>query len=172
MIGKIYRPVKVLSLAGKRGYRFYHKYISCFTGQYHFQKDVYLHFQDGGESIRIEIRDLNIPVLLNGNQFVLKDNHWAVTKQEKRKVVLENVNLSSLRKICRPANKQISSKKNMLTIKMPILSAEDSETLVIQMKPIVLNNEEYLWFFASADTQIELMANSSVIASSGEGSNK
>lgn len=163
MIGKIYRPTKISTLLGKRGFRFLHRYKSNFTGIYEFQKDVYLHFQDGGESIRIEFHDLKMPIVLSREHFDIVSGRYCVSKQEKRKVSLENFNtIALLRKIKRPT--KMTSGQNMLAIEIPIVSAEpkNNEVLYIKLKPIVLNNKEFLWFDASAKTQMEIMVNSSI----------
>lgn len=165
MIGKIYRPAKISTLLGKRGFRFLHRYKSNFAGLYEFQKDIYLHFQDGGESIRIEFHDLRMPIVLSREHFDIVSDNYCVSKQKKKEVSLENFNKSSmLRKIQRPANQQMSSSKNMLAIEMPIASVEpkNNEVLYMELKPIVINNEEFLWFNATAKTQIEIMVNSSI----------
>jgi hypothetical protein len=158
LLGKIYRPTKLTTLHTKRGFRFQHKYKSNFVGLHEFKKDVYLHYDQAHETIHIEVTDLTIPVVLDKDVFQIESADEARTIAPKRKV-------ESLREIERPAKEQMSSSGDRLIIQMPIKSernANENELLTIEMKPVVIDNQEYMWITATAETQVYIVVNTTV----------
>jgi hypothetical protein len=168
MIGKMYRPLKVSTLLGKRdGFRFHNKYKSNFgikLGLVEFYMDIYLHVtpETMKEVIRIELQELLIPIAVDVNLFT------KVTDKESQSIVVP-ILVNRLRKLERPANKQMSSNIDGLEIQIPILSKDTSENdlITLTIKPIIVNNEEFLWIDAKAETQIQIVTNTSVIYING-----
>lgn len=170
MIGKMYRPVKISSLHTKRGFHFQQKFKSNFLGFYEFQQDVYLHYEveTGTEVIRMEFSDLNVPLVLDEKMFKAVSKQEAVSNKKGRKV-------ESLREIVRPGKKEakdedsigsVFSNKEALKITMLVNSekgnAKDNEWITIELKPIIINNREYISLNATADTQLIIKVNTSV----------
>lgn len=170
MIGKMYRPVKVSTLHTKRGFRFQHKFKSNFLGLYEFQQDVYLHYEmvTGMEVIQMEISDLNVPLVMDASMYKAVSNQEVVSNKKERKV-------ESLREIIRPGKKDIKdeesvgnviSNKETLKVNMLVTSEKgneaDNEWITIELKPIVINNREYLSLIATANTQLKIKVNTSI----------
>lgn len=156
-IGKMYRPTEIYSLQDKRGLEFHHKYKSNFGPKHSFSQQVFLYFdQDDKETICIEMMDLEVDVLLDASYFQKIDEHTATSKNERRSV-------TSLRNILRPADKKMSSKKETLVGEMVIDSERDrNEKLTFEIKPVIVDNKEYLHFIFTAKTQIQVTVNTSL----------
>ncbi|WCK57730.1 hypothetical protein PP175_27225 (plasmid) [Aneurinibacillus sp. Ricciae_BoGa-3] len=148
MIGRMYRPLKILTIPGKRGYNILNKYKSSFGGEADtFEMEVYLHYNagKGTEEVRIEFKDLTLPVRIeNGHRI---SAHVASNTDAERKI-------GSLRKFERPTN--ITS-KNVLEFTMLIKSQKDEEendALVVRLNPTVIDNEEYMVVEAECETPV------------------
>lgn len=155
-IGKIYRPAEIYSLHDKRGLEFHHRYKSNFGPKHQFTQEVYLHFEEDSETICIDLKNLPVNVLLDASYFEKIDDKSAKSKNEKRKV-------SSLRTILRPADKKMSSKKESLVGEMIVHSEKErDEKLVFEIKPVIIENQEYLQFVFTAKTQIRITVDTSL----------
>jgi len=98
MIGKMYRPIKILSLKDKRGYQFLHKYKSNFGGIVEFTQDIHLyyHSEDQSETIRMDFQKMMAPLLLDSNQFYKESEQSCISRQEK--FILKELTLRKLEK--------------------------------------------------------------------------
>jgi hypothetical protein len=137
MIGKMYRPLKILNIPGKRGFSFLNKYVSNFGGSHKFEMEIYLYYNADNQTevVRIDFKDLIIPVYMETGH-VLSDG-TVISTLEKRYI-------ESLRKMVRP--KKISSKDGLNFI-VPIESPkheDENDVLEVILKPVVMNNQEYM----------------------------
>ncbi|WPS85466.1 hypothetical protein SMD22_02205 (plasmid) [Brevibacillus halotolerans] len=158
MIGKMYWPKKVTVLHSKRGFHFQHKYKSNFAGIHQFEHDVYLYFENGEEAIHMEFKNLVVPVVMDKKKFVAESDDEVRSRVSKKKV-------ESLREMTRPAKEQMSSSGDQLMIQMLIKSErnpDENELLTIEMKPVVIDNQEYFSIETAADTQIYIAVNTTV----------
>ncbi|MFF2531558.1 hypothetical protein ACFVS2_21860 [Brevibacillus sp. NPDC058079] len=158
MIGKMYRPTKITVLHSKRGFHFQHKYKSNFAGIHEFEHDVYLHFENGEEVIHMELNNLIVPVVMDREAFVAESADEVRSRVTKKKV-------ETLREITRPAKEQMSSSNDRLKVQMLIKSErnpDENELLEVVMKPVVIDNQEFFLLEATADTQINVVVNTTV----------
>jgi hypothetical protein len=151
MIGKMYRPLKVLNIREKRGFTIVNKYKSNFGGTHTFDMDMYLDYNAETETevIHIEFKGINIPVYV---QEGARKNDVIVVQEEKERVI------KSLRKMVRPT--KISSKDMLemtILIESPKVESEN-DALEIKLMPIVKNGEEFLQVQARCKTPVLIHA--------------
>ncbi|MDF2879486.1 MAG: hypothetical protein K0R54_43 [Clostridiaceae bacterium] len=126
MIGRIYRPLKILSIPNKRGYKILNKYMSNFGGTNKFTLDVYLNYnvKEKSETIQMDFYDMDIPILVRQFKFAvdpLVGTYEKTIKEENSKKTVYGIEdnnkvlftdkkktIKTLRKISRPTD--ISSK--------------------------------------------------------------
>lgn len=136
MIGRMYRPVKILNIPGKRGFSILNKYKSNFGGTFEFSANIYLNYnaEEQTEVVQLEFHDISLPIYMKKGKVLGDGTAVSVTKSRK---------IESLRKLIRPS--KISS-KDSLDFVMLIESKEKSENDVLEISfmPIMLNNEEYM----------------------------
>jgi ABC-type uncharacterized transport system substrate-binding protein len=125
-----------------------------------FSKSVYLHYDKDSEDekIVVEVQDLSIPVILSQEFYELESSDEARSKTPKRRV-------SSLRVLERPAKEQMSSTGDQLFIQMSIRSDREpmeNETLSIELKAVVIDNQEYMSMKTNAETQVCIIVNTTV----------
>lgn len=154
MIGKMYRPLRILNIPDKRGYTIYNKYKSNFGGTYKFEQDVYLNYdiETETETIEIDFRDLNVPVVVNNSTKakIISDNK-VITDIDKFKV-------ESLRRVNRPT--KISS-SDSLDMVVPILSQkneEENDHLDIRMYPTIIDQKEVMVVEIKSKTPVVISA--------------
>ena len=162
-IGRMYAPINIKKMTDKRGYLFEHKYKSNKVGIYHFNQEIHLYYEKGKESIRVELSDINIPIIAKGN-FKRKNNQHVI--QDAPKVALK-----TLRKLERPgtlyqgSRTKLQSKSGKLLIEMPIVSEkepEKEELLRIHLEVGFENNEDCLICEFESTTPIELMSTNKI----------
>lgn len=173
MIGKMYRPIQVLNIPNKRGYKITHKYKSNYAGGYKFEQEVYLEYNDkkSTEKLCINMINLEIPVLFT--QLNYKEDPIFIKKDGGTEYVIENFEkepinnktlhtIESLRKISRPTN--ISSKNNLEFVFVLISNKNPSENDIveIEMFPTIANRKEYMRIIATGKIPIKISANTTI----------
>ena len=146
MIGRMYRPVKILNIPGKRGFSILNKYKSNFGGTFKFDTHVYLNYNatEQTEVVQLEFHDLSLPIYMKKGKELEKGTAVSQTKSRK---------IESLRKLVRPT--KISSKES-LDFVMLIESKEKSENDVLELSfmPVMVDNEEYMEVVVKCKTPV------------------
>lgn len=158
MIGKMYRPIKILSVPSTRGYNLENKYKSNFGKVNKFNLNVSLSYivESETEIISISFLDIKIPVVMNQDSSKLIDNNSVRTNVAER-------NIYSLRRLGRPNN--ISSMGDILEFAMEVVSLKDvneDEILTIRLQPIIRDNEEYMFVEVESKTPAVIKSNTNV----------
>lgn len=159
MIGKMYRPLKILSIPDRRGFTIYNKYKSNFGGIYKFEQDIYLDYDSKTETenIVIEFKNLDLPVMINSK----KDRTYKKTK-DKILINRKKWKIKTLRKMNRPV--KISSSSS-LELTIPILSSKDeneNDYLELIIIPNIIDGKEYLIIEANSKTPVLISSKSGV----------
>lgn len=173
MIGKMYRPIQILNIPNKRGYKITHKYKSNYAGGYKFEQEIYLEYNNkkATETLCINMLNLEIPVLVT--QLSYKEDPIIVKNNGDVECVIENFEteplkdktppkIESLRKISRPTN--ISS-KNYLEFSFILTSSKnqlENDIVEIDMFPTIINRKEYMRIITISKTPIKVSANTPV----------
>ncbi|MBP1308748.1 c-di-GMP-binding flagellar brake protein YcgR [Paenibacillus sp. 1182] len=160
MLGRMYRPTKITKLSKKRGYEFQIKYKSNFLGMYEFKVEIYLDYDvsTGKEQIVVDVQDVTIPLVISKDLYELISEDEAQSKVDQRKV-------SSFRVMRRPTNNQLRSTSDQLRMQMTVHSEkypEEGETFSIELKPVVIENREYMWLRTDAITQVSITTNTTL----------
>lgn len=156
----MYRPTKISKLLKKRGYEFQLKYKSNFLGMYEFKVEIYLNYDvsTGKEQIVVDVQDITIPLVISNDLYALISEDEAHSKVEQRKI-------SSFRVMRRPALNQVRSANDQLRIQMNVHSGnypEEGETFSIKLKPVIIENREYMWLITDAVTQVSIITNTTL----------
>lgn len=146
MIGRMYRPVKILNIPGKRGFSILNKYKSNFGGAFQFEAHIYLNYNadEGTEVVQLEFHELSLPIYMKKGKELEDGTVASQTKSRK---------VESLRKLVRPT--KISS-KDSLDFVMLIESKEKSENDVLEISfmPIMVDSEEYMEVVVKCKTPV------------------
>ncbi len=190
MIGKMYRPLKISFMPGKRGYEFLHKFNSHFGGSYKFTQEIYLNYNASKKTERVQINfvGLNIPVIVKQSKFVqpptivettvartVNNANESESPSEKRVKVLDYMienyeteklteiplRIETFRKISRPT--RISSKGN-LEFGFIITSTKEDENdvLIVEMEPKIIDGDEYMVLNVICKTPVNVSASKRV----------
>lgn len=155
MIGRMYRPLKILNIPGKRGFSILNKYKSNFGGTFKFDMNIYLNYnaEEQTEVIQVECDNLTIPIYMEEGQ-VLSEGKVA-SSTDKRTI-------ESLRKLVRPT--KMSSRDTLEFVMMIESSKDESENDILEMSlmPILIDSEEYLKIHVSCPTPVIVHSNTSV----------
>lgn len=161
MIGKMYRPLRILNIPDKRGFTIYNKYKSNFGGTYKFEQDICLNYNTSSETetIEVDFKTLEIPVVINNapNAEVIEGDKVITDKNP--------VTIKTLRKVNRPTKIASSDSLDMI---IPILSQkneEENDYLDIKMYPVIVNEEEVMVVEVSSKTPVVISAKMGVTLS-------
>lgn len=183
MIGKMFRPLEIINIPDKRGYKFLNKYKSNFAGIKKFTLDIFLDYDadTSSETINLVLRDLTVPLACLEQEFNKLSSQSAISTEQKYV-------LDVFRQMVRPTAMSV---KEGLTFVMPIEASRDSQDnrddsgkilsldefehnkkyndlLRIHIMPIVLDNREYMRINAVANTPISIHSNTNIRIIDGE----
>lgn len=171
MIGKMYRPLKVLNLPGKRGYTIWHKYKSNFGGTYKFTQEVYLEYdaEKSTEVIQVNLIDCNLPVIVRRLKFVKdpviiendgKFDYEIVT--DTTEDLNETPIINSFRKLSRPINISSRQKLEFTFIITSNRLSEENDLAIFEMKLNRVGQEEQLEITVISKTPVVVNSNKEV----------
>jgi hypothetical protein len=155
MIGRMYRPLKILNIPGKRGFNILNKYKSNFGGTFKFETDVYLDYnaEEQTEVVQVEFKNINLPIYMEKG-----------IRQTEESVVSTNQSrtIESFRKLVRPT--KISS-KDVLDYVMKIESPKgESENDILEMNlvPVMVEGQEYMKIEVACETPVIIHSTTTV----------
>lgn len=155
MIGKMYRPLKILNIPGKRGFSILNKYKSNFSGLFTFDTNIYLNYdaENQTEVVQLEVQGLQIPVYMEQGSPISDER--VISSDKERKI-------ESLRKLIRPT--KIASKEALDFVMMIESGKDKNETDVLELSflPIVIDNEEYLKIKIECATPVVVNSNTPI----------
>ncbi|PLS19706.1 hypothetical protein CVD28_04650 [Bacillus sp. M6-12] len=153
MIGRMYRPLKILNLNSfrkdkdKRGFKIFNKYKSNFGGTFKFETNIYLKYdaETQTEVVQVEFENLTLPIYME--TAIRLDEDKAISSNEERTI-------SSLRKLVRPT--KITSKDILEFVMMIESSREETENDILEMSlvPVMKDNQEYMKIEVSCQTPV------------------
>ena len=158
MIGKMYRPLKILGLEDNRGFGMDLKFKSNFGGSFNFKVEIFLNYVKAEQTEKILIKISGLPVKAALNDL----ENYIINKEKTSLIVKRELIIDSLRKMYRPS--KMSSKED-LNIEFPIISqrneAED-DCLILNLQPVIKDNEEYMLIKFIAKSSVEITSESGV----------
>lgn len=163
MIGKMYRPLQILSLQDKRGYEFINKYKSNYGRFYNFTFKIYLNYDSDNKTENINLEFSNLLIKTSLKQFKqLQGTKKTVLNKSafdfglKRLKTNDLKKIESLRKLTRPSN--IKTKEYLFfTIDISSNLKNERDMLMVLMTPKIVENEEIMEICTISDTWVEIV---------------